>query len=278
METPLIVYNLGDRGRKHRGKERNFNLRKLAAAINSDETQERVKNRDMPGFYGHLFRARFGLNPPETVIVGGNVVRLDPAFVTTHLRALPDGTIEHKAEFLNTDAGQLAQKAYASKFGGFSSAIDQIKPEFCGFDYVFEPNFNNNRGYSVALDSVSVAERDAVFDSIIVAEYKDQMTGCLRLLDSVSKAHELALQSVDHLRQENEELMSMLAVGRDEAALDSVPILPLSVSRAPAQRIISDIASFRNARLPRFVEPKGDESGQMERAYDRLLNRFGIGG
>ena len=63
METKIITYNLKDRGRQYRGKERNFNIRAIVDAINSPECQERVKNRDMHGFYGHLTRVKCGMIP-----------------------------------------------------------------------------------------------------------------------------------------------------------------------------------------------------------------------
>jgi len=50
MQTKLIKYNLRERGRQFRGKDRNFNIRAIVDAINSPACQERVKNRDMLGF------------------------------------------------------------------------------------------------------------------------------------------------------------------------------------------------------------------------------------
>jgi hypothetical protein len=65
METKIITYNLKDRGRQYRGKERNFNIRSIVSAINGPACQERVKNRDMLGYYGHWPRIKFGMNPAE---------------------------------------------------------------------------------------------------------------------------------------------------------------------------------------------------------------------
>jgi len=91
MQTPLITYNLKERGRKHRGVERNFNIPKIVAAVNSPACQERVQNRDMIGFYGHWPRVKFGMNPAEGGIADGKAQAVEPALVTTHLVAHSDG-------------------------------------------------------------------------------------------------------------------------------------------------------------------------------------------
>src|SRR5258708_18352055 len=156
MKTEIIRYNLTERGRTYRGKERSFDIPRIVAAINSGACQEKVKHRDMLGYYGHWPRVKFGMNPAEGGVVDGKAVRVEPAIVTTYLKALDDGTVEHQEEFLDNDAGKLAYNLYKSKAGGFSSAIDEFRrsgPEFYGFDYVLEPNYSTNRGYDIALDS-----------------------------------------------------------------------------------------------------------------------------
>lgn len=70
-ETKTIRYNLKERGRKHVGQERNFNIRAICDAINSPSCQERVATRGMAGYYGHLPRIRFGMSPVDGVLDGG---------------------------------------------------------------------------------------------------------------------------------------------------------------------------------------------------------------
>ena len=43
METPLITYNLKERGRKYRGTDRDYNIPQLVKYINGNECQEKVK-------------------------------------------------------------------------------------------------------------------------------------------------------------------------------------------------------------------------------------------
>ena len=62
MQTPIIRYNLKDRGRSHTGQRRNFNIKAICDAINSPACQETVSARGMIGFYGHLPRVRYSLD------------------------------------------------------------------------------------------------------------------------------------------------------------------------------------------------------------------------
>lgn len=167
MKTGPIKFNVTQRMRKHRGQDRNFDTKVLADMVNGPEVQERVKNRDLHGYLGHWPRQVFGPEPREGGIYEGKHVPLEPAVVTTSIRAMMDGTIEHEAEFLDTATGRLAKRMHASKVGGFSSVIRcrelhgrDVPVSFHGFDYVNEPNFTANRGYKL----------DGVFDADFVPE------------------------------------------------------------------------------------------------------------
>ncbi|ALS62274.1 MULTISPECIES: hypothetical protein [Burkholderiales] len=270
MQTNVITYNLKERGRQYRGKERHFNIRAIVAAINGPACQERVRNRDMQGYYGHWPRIKFGLNPAEGGLEGGKPSIVEPALVTTLLRAHDDGTIEHQAEFLDTDSGQVAAKLYASRTGGFSSAIDQTRPEFFGFDYVLEPNYSTNRGYT--LDDV----RDMTLDDIEAAIYDEQLRGMAHLLDAANSERERACEVIERLSAENEQLLSMLAAKGIDAgvALDAAGIAPLVLAGGVSERMARDMAAFHSAgALPRFVEPKQEEP-PADPLYGRLIGKF----
>jgi hypothetical protein len=278
MQTDLIRYNLTERGRTYRGKPRNFDIPSIVAAINSGPCQEKVKHRDMLGYYGHWPRVKFGMNPAEGGVVDGKAVRVEPAIVTTHLKAFDDGTIEHRAEFLDNDAGKLAYNLYKSKAGGFSSAIDEFKrngPEFYGFDYVLEPNYSTNRGYEVALDSA------LTLDAIEAVEaYNEHIGGMARLLDSVmadrnnvDAAYRDALKALATVSAENETYISLLTRGK---ALDSVSSLesvepPLLVDRSGLSALERNIKSFKTADLGRF-EPLEDEAKPADKTVTNVLD------
>ena len=107
-QPPVITFNLKERGREHTGVKRNFDIPRIVAAINSPKCQERVRNREMLGYLGHWPRNHFGAIPALGVIAAGNSFPLEPALVTVMLRAYPDGTIEHKTEFLlNNEMGDF---------------------------------------------------------------------------------------------------------------------------------------------------------------------------
>ena len=272
MQTKVITYNLRDRGRQYRGKDRNFNIRAIVDAINGPACQERVKNRDLHGYYGHWPRIKFGMNPAEGGLDAGRPSVVEPALVTTLLRASPDGTIEHQAEFLNNDPGQVAAKLYSNRVGGFSSAIDQQRPEFFGFDYVLEPNYSTNRGYT--LDDVG----DMTMDDIEAAIYDEQIRGVMRLLDSAHDERDRACEVIERLSTENEQLLSLLAGKGVDAlpTLDAAPISALSVSMDSVERMHRDASFFKStASLPTFAEPKqtADPALQVP-GYARLLNQY----
>lgn len=286
MQTELIRYNLAERGRTFSGKERNFDIPRVAAEINGPKAQERVKHRDMFGYYGHWPRIAFGMNPAEGGMVDGKVVKVEPALVTVHLQAFDDGTIEHQAEFLDNEAGNVAWKLYKNKTGGFSSAISEHRitgrPVFYGFDYVLEPNYSTNRGYELVLDSVGTLDSVDAFN-----EYQGHVTGMAHLLDCVmsdrnamEEAYRNALEalagthkSMRTLEVENEQLASMLTLGKN--VLDSVGgvTMPMLVPREKFSSLKRDIDGFRTADLARVDIPEPEQSRSMVRVLDHVLGR-----
>jgi hypothetical protein len=231
----------------------------------------------MLGYYGHWPRLKFGMVPQEGGIVEGKAQALEPALVTTFLKARDDGAIEHKAEFLDTGAGQIAAKLFTSKAGGFSSAIDQIKNEFYGFDYVLEPNYSTNRGYALALDAIG-ADGEIALDAIYAAEYGAQTRAAMLLLDGVSAAYDALAKSMQSLQAENEQLLSLLASKRGAAvALDAAGVSPILFSGAATGRFIEDAERFHREELPKMVVQDREitlEDARKARALDSLLQRF----
>lgn len=269
--TPTIKYNLKERGRQHMGQERNFNVRAICDAINSPACQENVAMRGLVGYYGHMPRIRYGMNPVEGVIDGGKYVPVEPAFVTTYLKADYDGNVEHRAEFLDTTAGKLAQKLFDSKMGGFSSAIDASKPTFHGFDFVLQPNFVQNSYRGIVLDDAS----GMTYDDVTTAEKNEQADGMIFLLDSINAERNATSSVIEHLQEENEQLISMLArAGATPAQVfDSAAIMPVAISTTTADRRQRDAKLFKTAELHGFVTPD-DKKTASDPLYDRLLNQF----
>ena len=267
-KTAVIRYNLRERGRQFRGQPRNFNIPLIVKVINSPACQERVAKRDMLGFYGHWPRIRFGMMPTEGGIENGKPAFVEPAIVTTMLKAYDDGTIEHQEEFLDTPSGVLACKLYHSKVGGFSSVIGNRNSEFFGFDYVNEPNYSTNRGYT--LDSVGMSEAE-----VEAQIYNEQIQGIMALIDSVEADVRLANQTVENLQSENAEYRSLLAkAGIDADSVKMDAVAPIRVSTAERDQMLCDMASFRTARsLPSFEQPKAPEV-KLGSVAERLLRGY----
>lgn len=272
MQTKIIKYNLNDRGRHFRGKERHFDVQALCRVINGGACQEKVKNRDMLGYYGHWPRIKFGMNPAEGGIDGGKPSYVEPALVTVFLKAYPDGTIEHQAEFLDNDSGKVAQKLYQGRVGGFSSVIDQSKPDFYGFDYVLEPNYTTNRGY--ALDDIS----GMTLDDVNAAIQGEQLRGVLYLLDSAEKERDRATRTIERQSAEIEELLDTIE-RYDREKRRQIKAAMDSANRSATERMMDDAKLFRSISLGDL--PKiGQEPDTMRDAlkdnplYQSLLNHF----
>lgn len=265
MKTPIISYNLKDRGRQFNGVERNFNIPALVQNINSPATQERVKNRDMHGYYGHWTRIKCGMNPNEGLLEGMKP-RVIPAFVTTHLKAFDDGTIEHQAEFAKTDTGMAAHKLFQSRIGGFSSAIDESKQRFFGFDYVLEPNYSSNRGYT--LDDLRGISLDDIDNHI----QEEQMRGMSLLLDSICQDLNRANQVIEHLSAENEKLLQQMSHAKNQSGK---PLRPFAMSLDAVNRLERDRQLFKHtAVLPRQLSPEHQACEPDFALYKRMLERF----
>lgn len=253
METQVIKYNLKERGRKFRGRDRHFNIDAIVRAINSPACQERVKKRDMLGFYGHWPRQKFGIYPMEGGLESGKPAIVEPALVTTYLKAYPDGTVEHRAEFLDTDSGKIAARLFGNRVGGFSSAIDISGPDFYGFDYVLEPNYSTNRGW--ALDGAEMSEEDAE-----AAIRNEQLAGVMELVKHYEAALDSASATIERMEAENAELMSLVSTGRDTNSLDSVA--GTFGGRSGVDRMNADRKFFNSIRLrdlPEFEKEEGEE-------------------
>ena len=276
--TEKITYNVRERGRKFRGQNRNFDTVKLAELINGPETQERVKHRDMVGYYGHWPRLALGMRTPEGGIVAGAVVHIAPALITVELSADQDGNVTHRAEFLDTEPGQIAESLFKSKQGGFSSAIDTIPRTspavptlWAGLDFVLEPNFSTNRGHKIVMDSAD--DTLQIFDHVLAqAALGDAEMACL--FDSLSRQHTQALEAMERLAHENDDLIGRLARGNTRV-LDSAGVLEDARIAPIRGNPGDDFERFRHVSLARLqVEDSASEAPTPESNY--VLNRFGV--
>lgn len=274
QQPPVITYNLKERGRTHRGVERNFDIPALVASINGPATQERINTRGMLGYFGHWPRLRFGMEPPEGGIADGKAQAIEPAVVTTYLKAHPDGTVEHQTEFLDTEAGQLAARMYANRVGGFSSAIDMDAPEVFGFDWVNDPNYSTNRGYELALDSATGS--DMSITDVVLAEQQEKIKAQSLLIDTIEQSMGLALDAAERLGQDNNELLDLLARQNKRTeepkglAFDDVVT---GSGSQEAKKMIRESGQFMDSALPEFLEPDEKADSRAEEEYLQLSRR-----
>ena len=287
MKTGIIRFNVTERGRKHRGVERNFDTAALANMVNSPEVQERVRKRDLHGYYGHGARSAFGMTPPEFAIVGGKQVTLEPALVTTMLKGMPDGTIEHESEFLDNPPGRSAKRLFSNKVGGFSSAIScreyagkDVPTGFHGFDYVLEPNFSTNRGW--ALDSATHAGGMVLDDAIA-----ESMT-TLRVMDGLYNAlqgdYDRMASNAARLAAENADLIAMLAgMSKEErdgmkqrlARLDSAGFETPTFRRLPSSPLQAMAREFEGMELAAFAAgPEAAEDRKLTSLVKNFTTRY----
>lgn len=283
MQTDIIKYNLTDRGRKYRGQDRHFNIAAVVAAINGPECQERVRKRDMLGYYGHWPRLRFGMLPAEGGLDGGNPALVEPAIVTTYLKAHDDGTIEHRAEFLGTDSGKVAAKLYEDHVGGFSSAIVDSKANtvFYGFDYVLEPNYSTNRGWQLDsvtgryFDSVGAEVDDATLEAVA---YGEQVRTIKTLMDSVASERALMESAMQKLREENDQLIDELTTKRKADAVAKLDSVIQANCTQEYERMKAAAAAFDSVKtLPKLKQEEerlSVESVDKNPLYARFMHQF----
>lgn len=278
--TGVIRFNVKERGRRFRGQDRNFDTAALASIINGGAVQERVANGDLYGFYGHWPREKFGMEPMEGGFIGGKRVNLEPSHRTVYLKAFPDGTVEHQEEFLDTDSGRLAERMFKTKAGGFSSAIVaprrgavQVPQDFHGFDFVLEPNYTTNRGYT--LDSANLSEEEClVLDE--VDHYNAFVRSTNAILDGIQADYDRLDEVAMRLEQENAELRAMLSRKSPAASVVLDGVLDI-VSHATSSRF-DQADAFFDAELAGFEPAKKEESPPAKKtAADKFLSKaFGL--
>jgi hypothetical protein len=295
-KTNKITFNVNDLQRQHTGQKRRYDNVGLARLINSPTTQERIAKGDLLGFYGHWPRKKFGMQPKEGGMDGGKPITLKPAIRTTFLEADNNGNLTHQTEFLDTQEGKDAYDLYQNKVKNFNTTmttipknVTEIPVSFYGFDYVLEPNFSGNRGYTLQFDSVPndpiLLER---FDSI---EDDSEVGELIHVFDSVEdellyQHHVMAdlyrklkgdychvLDSVGALSSQKQQLEQMI----DE--LMAKQSQPTRGSRSPIFIDEKKIARFDNAQSFNAMDLAGvelidDDEVKAKRAELNKIKRY----
>lgn len=277
--TPVISYNLNERGRDYTGQDRAIDIDAAMRLINSPAVQESVRKGDFNGYVGHGFREKYGLDVPETVLDNGKTVVLEPAVKTVYLKCLPDGTLQHQQEFMDSGPGRVAARLYKSNNWGFSSVFfapdvngKRAPQRYFGMDFVRSPNYDTNRGYSAAmLDSV---EPGALSAGGFAQDYGDMMDSVDTIMAAndahaaeISEAYLLQCTVNDELVDLNARLMERLKA-QGGAMLDSVTPDKLergsSYMPSQAKAMLDSADRFMRADLETLevepVVPKDEET------------------
>lgn len=270
VRTGVISYNLNDRGRHFAGQDRKVDIDATMRLLNGPQVQEMVRKGDIYGYFGHMFREKYGLNVPETAIENGKVVVLEPNVRTVMIKCLPDGTIQHEQEFLNNAPGRIAARLYASKAYGFSSVFHapeenglRTPKTFHGMDFVKTPNYDTNRGYDSMLDSVEAGAIGSLGFAGECAALMDSVEAIIAHSDAqaaeISEAYLRQCKDNDALVDLNARLMLRLQKAGAGAMLDSID--PVRLQRGAefmpshAKAMLDSADRFMAAELPGLESP-----------------------
>jgi len=273
--TGVIRYNLNNNGRTFTGQPRKIDIDAAMRLFNGPAVQESVRKGDIVGYIGHQYREKYTLDVPETVMVDGVPVVLEPAVRTIYIKCSPTGDVEHEQEFLDTAPGRVALRLWESKAYGFSSAIFapeegglRVPKAYFGMDLVRAPNYDSNRGYAVMLDSVDagafpgtdnfVCENAALLDSVDTM-IKESDAFAATVSTSLLEQYQLN----DELTEYNARLLERLRQAKIEAPmLDSAPsVMERGIPMDPGKAMLDSAKRFMsNKALPGYEpEPVKDE-------------------
>ncbi|HAL2109971.1 TPA: hypothetical protein H5X26_005064 [Escherichia coli] len=279
--TGVIRYNLNDTGRTYTGQPRKIDIDAAMRLLNGAALQESIQKGDVVGYIGHQYREKYGLDVPETVIVDGKEVVLEPGVRTIYIKCFPTGDVEHEQEFLDTASGRVGQRLWDSKAYGFSSAIYapeegglRVPKGYFGMDLVRAPNYDNNRGYAVMLDSASpgafaVGDTFAADNAALLDSVDTMIKESDALAASISNSYLEQCRANDDLIEQNALLLEKLSkAGIAAPMLDSAPttmVRGVSMDKG-AQMLDSADRFMAMTDLPGYEpepEKKDKESGAV---------------
>lgn len=276
-KTKRITFNIKERGRKHTGVTRsNVDYQTWIDLINSPATQEMIATGSMLGYYGHQLRIMFGLQVPETAIVGGKQINISPAVRTTEMTCDKDGNVTHRQEFLETPEGEHAMQKYRANIGGFSAVNDfesingVVYPTVSfGFDYVLQPNYSTNIGDGALLDGIqgdlvrSTTELSLLemYDSIHTTNHLNMM------LDEKTELNFDLENNILEL-QHNKATRERLQAEKKEKMLDSA-LCPTT----DLDEYIKQSTGFMDSAVNTDIKPKANE--KLSKKTESLGGWFG---
>ncbi len=163
MKEPRTItstFSIFDTGRRYTGKQRGYLLDNVSKVINSAAVRERLRLRQLQGYFGHTMRELAGklslTSKNVLTLPNGQQIVADavPGCVTTDLQIDSKGNVTHVQEVLDNDEGNKIWGLHKNRVGGFSWAAsggasggNTVLSDLFGFDYVPDPLNANNRGW-----------------------------------------------------------------------------------------------------------------------------------
>ena len=176
--TIRATFNILDTGRTYTGKQRDYIIDNVKEVINSPAVRERLRLRQLQGYFGHTMRELAGklnltaknvLNLPNGQQIVADAI---PGCVTTDLSIDDTGNVTHVQEVLDNDEGNKIWSLHKNRIGGFSWAAsggtsggNTLISSLFGFDYVPDPLNANNRGW-VMDSNEEVADRNTLLKAL----------------------------------------------------------------------------------------------------------------
>ena len=287
--TKKITYSLTNRGYQHNGENRNdLDIKATINLIRSPQVQELVKKGGILGYYGHQIRQLLGLNPPETAIIDGREIRIEPAVKTTWLEVDNDGNVTHQQYFFENDAGEHAYRQYKAGVGGFSSAFyspyhngKRVPESFYGFDFVLRPNYDDNRGNGMfdSLDSTADVLQKQYLESSVLAMYNHihQCAVNYQISDFHQKraeAAEIALQQ--ELARQEKRRQRMLERKRQEIEQEKQVRLEYLLDSMPLDEFLRHSDRFLHADIDQSqLQDKKPTDNNKLTLPNKLFNLLG---
>jgi hypothetical protein len=283
--TKKISYNLNDRGRAHSGQDRsNVDVPAMIRKINSPHIQEQVDSGTLNGFCGHQIRQLYGMIPPETAVLDGKVIPLEPAIRTVYIHAAEDGTVTHQQEFYDNLMGEHVRRQYEAKIGGFSTAVNYIidgmrllPNVFGGMDYVFAPNFLENASIGL-FDSANTAEEMPLIKTMLEfelitlfdsAEESNQNADYLKAMSDRARAAEKELRILKAQTRRRIEKTNQMTIDAYDSALCS--------GRTSFDRQVEQAQEFLSMNVNEAEKEKSTHEQKAEKMMQSLSGFFGGG-
>lgn len=296
MKRVTAEFNIHDHGRL--GHKRNYNVDNVLKVIRSPETQEKIRNREAVGYYGHGRRIAAGKNAIEefeviTTKSGGTIaVENVPALVTIKLEGDKQGNIMHEQEFLDTKPGLAALALYENKVGGFSWAMGgrdggqyglSTLSDYNGMDYVIEPGFAANRGFDLGvMESASNAvNKELLIQSMLAAGlsldeaniYVESFFDPFMIMREIQEKNEATLKMLQKVESNLEKIKADNA--NLQAELESAKLEQHNIA-AKRQEMLMQFADKMHFNLDTgiFESSKGCSLKQELSMFEKIVNLF----